>query len=182
MEKTGKQLRKEREQRIMDTIALKPWTGCRLLAVSGISRPNIWAFPVPPPIMTMMHGITLIRGRLPISSRIWSSRRRSPRKKRWKSLTLKPKSGPATGVYPYQGHQAIEIDNLKADEYEAYMHDTSDFLVRTFLPRTSPEPGRPCGFTPARRFERRAGGHQDLAVSMEDPKVAKAFNYSFKSR
>ena len=38
---------------------------------------------------------------------------------------------------PRFGHQFIEIENMKADEYEALINDPSDFLFRTITSRTS---------------------------------------------
>jgi hypothetical protein len=34
-----------------------------------------------------------------------------------------------------QGHQMVELEPMKQDEYDAYMEDPSDFIVRTYLPR-----------------------------------------------
>jgi len=43
---------------------------------------------------------------------------------------------PGHGVSPNHGHQAIEAENVKADEYDYFLTDRSDFMLRTFLPRT----------------------------------------------
>lgn len=44
---------------------------------------------------------------------------------------------PGHGLRPNLGHQSIEVDFLKEDEYNAYMADSSDFMLRTYLSRTS---------------------------------------------
>ncbi len=44
---------------------------------------------------------------------------------------------PGHGVSPNYGHQAIEMETMKADEYIYYFNDRSDFILRTLLPRTA---------------------------------------------
>jgi len=43
---------------------------------------------------------------------------------------------PGHGVSPYHGNQAIEIEAMKANEYEMLREDPTDFLLRVYLPRT----------------------------------------------
>jgi len=52
---------------------------------------------------------------------------------------LNPKNmrWPGYGVDPNHGHQSIEIDNMKADEFDQYMNDPSDYMLRVFMSRTS---------------------------------------------
>jgi hypothetical protein len=49
-----------------------------------------------------------------------------PRQMRW----------PGHGVPDNHGHQMIEIEPMKQNEYDAFMQDESDYLWRTYLPRT----------------------------------------------
>jgi len=42
---------------------------------------------------------------------------------------------PGFGVAPNHSHQAIELDPMKPEEYEAFLSDPSDFIVRSYLPR-----------------------------------------------
>ncbi len=44
---------------------------------------------------------------------------------------------PGYNADPRFGHQAVEIDNMKADEYDAFIDDPSDYLFRTTVSRTS---------------------------------------------
>jgi hypothetical protein len=44
---------------------------------------------------------------------------------------------PGYGVDPYHGHQSIEVDFMKEDEYDAYLDDPSDYMFRYHLPRSS---------------------------------------------
>ena len=42
---------------------------------------------------------------------------------------------PGFGVPPNLSHQMIELEPMKAEEYEAFLSDPSDYIVRTYLPR-----------------------------------------------
>src|SRR3989304_1120895 len=42
---------------------------------------------------------------------------------------------PGFGLPPNRGHQMIELEPMKGDEYDAFLADPSDFIVRTYLPR-----------------------------------------------
>ena len=42
---------------------------------------------------------------------------------------------PGFGVSPNHSHQMIELEPMKAEDYDAFLSDPSDFIVRTYLPR-----------------------------------------------
>jgi hypothetical protein len=42
---------------------------------------------------------------------------------------------PGFGVSPNHSHQMIELEPMKAEDYEAFLSDPSDYIVRTYLPR-----------------------------------------------
>jgi hypothetical protein len=42
---------------------------------------------------------------------------------------------PGHGVSPYHTHQFVEGEYMKEDEYDLFLNDLSDFLVRRYLPR-----------------------------------------------
>jgi hypothetical protein len=44
---------------------------------------------------------------------------------------------PGHGVNPCYGHQSIEVESMLAEEYEAFLDDPSDYMLRVHLPRTS---------------------------------------------
>jgi hypothetical protein len=48
-----------------------------------------------------------------------------PRQIRW----------PGFGVSPNSSHQMIELEPMKAEDYDAFLSDPSDFIMRAFLPR-----------------------------------------------
>jgi len=51
------------------------------------------------------------------------------------SLDLKELRWPGHGIVLDKGHQFVEDEYMKADEYEALINDPSDFMLRTYLPR-----------------------------------------------
>jgi hypothetical protein len=51
------------------------------------------------------------------------------------SLNHKQMMWPGHGVSPNHSHQFVEGEYMKADEYDLFLKDPSDFLVRCYLPR-----------------------------------------------
>jgi len=52
-------------------------------------------------------------------------------------LNAKQNRWPGYGVDPNQGHQSIEIENMQADEYDAFINDPSDYTLRVHMSRVS---------------------------------------------
>ena len=46
---------------------------------------------------------------------------------------------PGFNADPNHGHQSVEIVNMRADEYDAFLEDPSDYLFRIHTARTSPK-------------------------------------------
>lgn len=42
---------------------------------------------------------------------------------------------PGHGVSPYHSHQLLEWEVMKEDEYDAFLSDPSDYIIRSYLPR-----------------------------------------------
>ncbi len=42
---------------------------------------------------------------------------------------------PGFGVSPNHSHQMVELEPMKAEDYDAFLGDPSDYVVRTYLPR-----------------------------------------------
>ena len=174
MAKNGKQLRNEREQRVMDAIALKPTD--RVPIISGIGyfpakytgilcsdayyNYDAWYNAYKKTLTDFTPDMVFPQAFTP--------------GKALEILALKTQKWPGHGVDPHQGHQAIEIENMKAEEYDIYMKDPSDYLFRTFLARTSPELE---GMALLPKLSDMSGGlgALGLAASMGNPKVAHAF-------
>ena len=80
---------------------------------------------------------------------------------------------PGHGVDPYKGHQSIEIESMKAEDYDAYLSDPSDYMFRIMISRSS---NNLTGFASLPKLSGIGGGMgaQGLAVALTDPAVAKA--------
>jgi hypothetical protein len=89
----------------------------------------------------------------------------NPKQTRW----------PGHGVSPDQGHQAIEVDYMKADEYEAYLYDPSDYLFRILMSRTS-ENLEGLSLLPKLSDLGDGLGIDRLMAAFTDPKIAKAID------
>jgi hypothetical protein len=174
MEKSARQLRKERETRIMDAIQLKPTDRVPVMSSIGYFPAKYVGIPCSAayydfdawydaykktlqdfqPDMIFPQGFTPGKA-LEILE---------PRMMRW----------PGHGVEPHQGHQAIEVDNMKADEYDRYMSDTSDYMFRTFLSRTSDNLNGLSLFPPLSDLGGGPMGIQMIAMAFGEPKLRKA--------
>ena len=51
------------------------------------------------------------------------------------ALDFKQMVWPGQGVSPLHTHQFVEGEYMQADEYDQFLEDPSDFLIRTYLPR-----------------------------------------------
>jgi len=73
------------------------------------------------------------------------------------------------------GHQAIEVDFLKGDEYDAFINDPSDYMFRIQMSRVADDLA---GLAKLPKLSSLSGqmGAQMLAVSMASPEVAKAIS------
>ena len=55
--------------------------------------------------------------------------------KAYEILGLKQAKWPGHGIPSNASHQFVEGEYMKADEYDAFLTDTSNFAIRTYLPR-----------------------------------------------
>jgi hypothetical protein len=85
---------------------------------------------------------------------------------------LNPKNSrwPGHGVDPYKGHQSIEIESMKAEDYDAYLSDPSDYQFRIMVSRSS---DNLVGLASLPKLSN-LGGAQGLAMALTSPDVAKA--------
>jgi hypothetical protein len=174
MANTGKQLRKERENLIMDTIALKltaripiiatisyfPAKYCGIPCSAAYYDFDAWYNAYKKTLEDFQPDIMYVQGFNPGKALEICN----PRQMKW----------PGHGVEPNQGHQAIEINNLiRSDEYELYMQNPAEFNIHKFAPRTSDT------LLPLADFPTLSGigvggvSVQSLARYFGDPKVMK---------
>ena len=87
---------------------------------------------------------------------------------------LAPKSikWPGHGVSPNHGHQAMEEEYMKSDEYDAFILDPSDFLLRRFMPRVSGAAAGLEKLLPLAALGYSFMSAQALAESLAGPEVA----------
>ncbi len=53
----------------------------------------------------------------------------------WTAMDLRQMRWPGHGGPPNSPYQFVDGEHLKADEYDAFLDDPTDFLIRTYLPR-----------------------------------------------
>jgi hypothetical protein len=171
--KTAKQLRQEREKRLMDAIQLRipdrvPVTcpiGYFAAKYTGIPFSaayydyDTWYAAYEKTLRDFQPDSVFPQG--------FSSGKAleilDPKNMRW----------PGYGVDPYHGHQSIEIDNMRAEEFDYYMNDPSDYMLRVFMSRTSDHME---GLSALPRLSDLGGGPmgiQSLALAFSEPKLIK---------
>jgi hypothetical protein len=83
---------------------------------------------------------------------------------------------PGFGVDPHHGHQSIEVENMKADEYDAFVNDPSDYKLRINLSRTADDLAGLAELPRLSELGWGSGGAQQLALALSSHKVARAFS------
>jgi uroporphyrinogen-III decarboxylase len=96
-------------------------------------------------------------------------------------LELKTMKWPGFGVDPNHGHQSIEVDGLKADEFDLYIQDSNDYRLRIHLPRISDKLTGFGKIPPMYELLHGPGAAQSLAMVLSDPEVAEAIALLQKS-
>ncbi len=88
-----------------------------------------------------------------------------PRNMRW----------PGYGVDPYHGHQSIEVDFMKENEYDLYLKDPSDYMFRMILSRTSEHLA---GLAMLPKLSDISGpqGAQMMAMFLTSPEISRAID------
>lgn len=135
--KTPEQLYDEREKRVMDTIALKEpdrvpvafHAGLFPLIYAGL--PLSAAFYDPAPYREAV--IKTVLEFEPDLFQIGPNTTVSG--VALEALNTKQMRWPGGTLPPDYGHQAVDIEYMKADEYDLFMTDLTDFMLRCFLPR-----------------------------------------------
>jgi hypothetical protein len=173
--KSARQLRAEREKRVMDTIHLK--MPDRVPIICGMSffparyagipcsaayydynawydayKKTLGDFPA-----DLIFSHTFTPGKaLEILN---------PKQTRW----------PGYNSDPNHGNQAVEVDNMQADEYEAFVKDTSDYMLRVHLSRVADDLA---GLAKLPKLSGLFGarGAQALGVALASPDVARAIS------
>ncbi len=86
----------------------------------------------------------------------------------------KTQKWPGHGIDPHQGFQAIEVESLKADEFDEYMKDSNSYMLSKHLPRTNNSLGAFSKIPPLYELLHGPGSAQRLAELLTDPEMAEA--------
>jgi len=135
--KTGKQLRREREKRITDAIHLRIPDRVPVISAIGYFAAKYTGIPCSAAYYDYDAWFAAYKRTLHDFQPDLIFQQGFTPGKALEILNPKQMRWPGHGVDPYQGHQSIEIDNMKADEFDQYMNDTSDYMLRVFMSRTS---------------------------------------------
>lgn len=135
MEKTAEQLYAERDKRVMDTIHLKipdrvpvqvspAYFPARYTGISfeaAYYDYDKWLAAYKKMLIDFEPDIVQTTGFFP--GTVWEIL--EPRTTRW----------PGHGVPSNHSHQSVEMELMMEDEYDAVLGDSTDFMLRTFMPR-----------------------------------------------
>jgi len=136
-EKTGRQLRQEREKRIMDAIQLKVPDRVPVMCPMGYFPAKYTGIPCSAAYYDYDAWYDAYRKTLQDFKPDMIFPQPFTPGKALEILNPQQLRWPGFGIDPDQGHQSIEIDNMQADEYDLYMNDPSDYNLRLFMSRTS---------------------------------------------
>jgi len=96
-------------------------------------------------------------------------------------LDLKQLKWPGHGVSPHHSHQFVEGEYMKPDEYEAFLDDPSDYLVRTFIPRIFGSLEAFEMLPPLKKILLAGYKSTDLLRTFGNPEIRKAFEALLKA-
>ena len=176
MEKTAKQLRQEREKRIMDAIQLRMPDRVPVISAMGYFPARYTGIPCSAAYYDYDAWYDAYKKTLRDFQPDMIFQQGFSPGKALEILNPKQMRWPGYGVDPYQGHQSIEIDNMKADEFDEYMNDTSAYRVRVFMCRTSENLAGLALLPPLSELGGGPMGIQALAMAFGEPKLAKAIH------
>ena len=171
--KTAKQLRDERDKRITDAIELMMPDRVPIICAMGYFPAKYTGIPCSAAYYDFDAWYDAYQKTLRVFQPDLIFPQPFTPGKALETLTPRQMRWPGYGVEPHQGHQAIEIDNMKADEFDHYMDDPSDYMMRVFMSRTG-ESMEGLSLLP-KLSDLGAGpmGIQFLAAAFAEPKLMK---------
>jgi uroporphyrinogen-III decarboxylase len=135
--KSAKQLRYEREKRIVDAIELRIPDRVPIACPIGYFPAKVAGIPCSSAFYNFEAWYDAYKQVMPDYPADMIFQQGYFPGKAWEILQPKMLLWPGGGSDPNHGHQSIETDAMKADEYDAFMEDPSDYLFRIHLSRLS---------------------------------------------
>jgi hypothetical protein len=133
--RTGQELRREREQRVTDAIALKPTDRVPVSCELGFFAAKYAGVPCSAAYYDFDAYLAAYRKTLSDFQPDMAFTRPPSPGKALEYLDPKYMKWPGHGVGPNNGLQAIEIESMKEDEYDLFLSSPPDFLIRHRMPR-----------------------------------------------
>ncbi len=88
---------------------------------------------------------------------------------------------PGFNADSHYGHQAVEVDYMKADEYDEFINDPSDYWLRKHISRTSEKLAGLSEIPNLLSMENGFIGAQALSMALSSPQVKSAMNTLIKT-
>jgi uroporphyrinogen-III decarboxylase len=181
MEKTPKQIRREKEQRITDAIRLKMTDRVPIITGMGYFPAKYVGIPCSAAYYDYDAWYDAYKRTLKdfpadiIFPQVFMPGKAleilDPKQNRW----------PGHGVDPNHGHQSIEIENMEAEDYDAYLEDPSDYIFRIHMSRVSDKLAGLANLPKLSSMGNGSFGAQMLAAIMATPEVSKAIDTLMKT-
>ena len=171
--KTGAQLRNEREKRITDAIHLKIPDRVPIICGMGYFPAKYVGIPCSAAYYDFDAWLAAYEKTLPDFPADMIYPQTFTPGEAFEILNPKQLRWPGHGANPDHGHQSIEIDNMRGDEYEAFISDPSDYMFRVHMSRVSEDLA---GLATLPKLSDLHGmfGAQALAVALTSPEAAHA--------
>jgi hypothetical protein len=171
--KNSQELRTEREKRIMDAIQMKIPDRVPIICAMGYFPAKYTGIPCSAAYYDYPAWMKAYRTTLPDYPADMIFPQPFTPGKALEYLDPKQLRWPGHGVNPKHGHQSIEIDNMRGDEYAAFISDPSDYMFRIHLSRTSE---KLAGLATLPKLSGLHGqmGAQALAIAVSSPEASQA--------
>jgi hypothetical protein len=135
--KSAEQLRLERERRVIDAIQLKTPDRVPIICSMGYFPARVAGIPCSAAYYDYTAWYNAYKMVLPDYPADFIFQQGFTPGKALEILDPKSMRWPGFNADPKHGHQAIEVDNMKADEYATFLADPSDYMFRYHLARVS---------------------------------------------
>ena len=83
---------------------------------------------------------------------------------------------PGYNLDRYSSQQSVEVENMRADEYDAFLRDPTDYKLRVNLSRAADDLGGLAELPNLSELGWGSGGAQQLALALSSPKVARSIS------